>query len=144
MSIVRPDPLDSCGLYDRDTQLTRFGARDYDAQTGRWTAKDPIKFNGGDANLYAYVENNPLNYIDPLGLWSVTFGGYRGVGWEISFGRDPVSGGGFVTGRIGFGYGGGFKWEKSDGRPGSDDKKSCDSEGVGIWGQALHLTFISY
>ena len=30
------------GLYDRDTGLTRFGARDYDPNTGRWTAKDPI------------------------------------------------------------------------------------------------------
>jgi RHS repeat-associated protein len=30
------------GLYDADTGLVRFGARDYDAYTGRWTAKDPI------------------------------------------------------------------------------------------------------
>jgi uncharacterized protein RhaS with RHS repeats len=30
------------GLYDRDTGLVRFGARDYDPETGRWTAKDPI------------------------------------------------------------------------------------------------------
>jgi len=35
------------GLYDRDTGLVRFGARDYDALTGRWTAKDPIGFAGG-------------------------------------------------------------------------------------------------
>ncbi len=32
------------GLYDPDTGLVRFGARDYDPQTGRWTAKDPILF----------------------------------------------------------------------------------------------------
>jgi hypothetical protein len=36
--------------------------------TGRWTAKDPIRFNGGQANLYAYVDNNPIRYIDPKGL----------------------------------------------------------------------------
>jgi len=56
------------GIYDQHTKLTRFGARDYDALTGRWTAKDPIRFGGGDENLYEYVGNNPLAGIDPLGL----------------------------------------------------------------------------
>lgn len=56
------------GLYDRDTKLVRFGARDYDAETGRWTAKDPILFAGGDTNLYGYVLNDPVNGIDPAGL----------------------------------------------------------------------------
>ena len=49
------------GIYDPDTRLTRFGARDYDAETGRWTAKDPILFNGGDTNLYGYVLQDPVN-----------------------------------------------------------------------------------
>jgi RHS repeat-associated protein len=56
------------GLYDGDTKLTRFGARDYDAETGRWVQKDPIGFEGGDANVYAYVSNDPINWIDPSGL----------------------------------------------------------------------------
>jgi RHS repeat-associated protein len=56
------------GLYDPDTQLTRFGARDYDAETGRWTTKDPIRFLGGDPNLYGYVLNDPVNWVDPEGL----------------------------------------------------------------------------
>ena len=43
------------GLYDSQTKLTRFGARDYDPEVGRWTAKDPIGFAGGDVNLYGYV-----------------------------------------------------------------------------------------
>ncbi len=56
------------GLYDQDTKLIRFGARDYDPSIGRWTAKDPIRFSGGDSNLYGYVLNDPVNLIDPRGL----------------------------------------------------------------------------
>jgi RHS repeat-associated protein len=60
------------GLYDRDTGLVRFGARDYDAVTGRWTAKDPMRFSSGDANLYGYVVGDPQNGIDPQGLSPLT------------------------------------------------------------------------
>jgi len=60
------------GVYDQHTRLTRFGARDYDAFTGRWTSKDPIGFSGGDMNLYGYVMNNPIQMGDPSGLWSLT------------------------------------------------------------------------
>ena len=56
------------GLYDPDTGLLRFGARDYDATIGRWTTKDPIRFAGGDTNLYGYVLNDPLNFRDANGL----------------------------------------------------------------------------
>jgi len=56
------------GLYDPDTKLTHFGFREYDAYTGKWTAKDPIGFDGGDSNLYGYVLNDPVNLVDPSGL----------------------------------------------------------------------------
>lgn len=62
------------GLYDRDTKLVRFGARDYDAEAGRWTVKDPILFDGNSENLYMYVKDNPINLIDPLGLLEVQIG----------------------------------------------------------------------
>jgi len=56
------------GIYDQHTRLTRFGARDYDAETGRWTAKDPIGLAGGDTNLFGYVMSDPINLLDQNGL----------------------------------------------------------------------------
>jgi hypothetical protein len=41
---------------------------DCDAETGRWTTRDPILFVGGQANLYGYVLNDPIDRQDPLGL----------------------------------------------------------------------------
>jgi RHS repeat-associated protein len=56
------------GLYDEDTKLERFGLRDYDPETGRWTTRDPLRFASRDPNLYGYVLNNPISLTDPLGL----------------------------------------------------------------------------
>ncbi|NJL26928.1 MAG: hypothetical protein HC897_03105 [Thermoanaerobaculia bacterium] len=56
------------GLYDHQTGLVRFGARDYDPESGRWTARDPILFASGSTNNYVYVDNDPVNYTDPSGL----------------------------------------------------------------------------
>ncbi len=56
------------GLQDRDIGLVRFGYRDYDPDIGRWTAKDPILFAGGDTDLYGYCLNDPVNWVDPYGL----------------------------------------------------------------------------
>jgi RHS repeat-associated protein len=55
----RLDPV--TGLYD-------YGYRDYSPQVGRWTTVDPIK---AGENWYAYVNNDPINYIDPYGLLNV-------------------------------------------------------------------------
>ncbi|GAC1431733.1 MAG: hypothetical protein NVSMB62_28750 [Acidobacteriaceae bacterium] len=55
------------GLKDQDAGLTRFGARDYEPMTGRWTAKDPLRFGGGLTDLYSYLGSDPLNTIDPSG-----------------------------------------------------------------------------
>ena len=60
--------LSTLGLADSDTGLVRFGYRDYDPETGRWTARDPIGFEGGDTNLYGYTWSNPVNFTDPFGL----------------------------------------------------------------------------
>lgn len=60
------------GLYDTQTKLIKFGARDYDASCGRWIMKDPIGFKNGRCNLYNYCSNNPINTIDPTGLKEFT------------------------------------------------------------------------
>ncbi|MBF0137125.1 MAG: hypothetical protein HQL65_12865, partial [Magnetococcales bacterium] len=88
------------GLYDTQTGLVRFGARDYDASTGRWTAKDPIRFNGGDTNLYGYVLGDPVDFTDPLGLNPAVI---AGIIWGGTLGADSVLGGvvGLGTGLIG-------------------------------------------
>lgn len=57
------------GIYDGQTQLVRFGARDYDPRsTGRWTTKDPIRFKSKDINLYGYALNDPINFRDYNGM----------------------------------------------------------------------------
>ena len=54
--------------YDKETGLFYYRARYYDATVGRFIQQDPIGFNGGDTDLYAYGANNSLNNIDPSGL----------------------------------------------------------------------------
>ena len=71
------------GIYDPDTKLVKFGARDYDGGIGRWLSKDPIGFDGGDTNLYGYVLNDPINYFDFKGLDATNWGNTSG-------GRSPV------------------------------------------------------
>ena len=43
-------------------------ARYYSAELGRFLQNDPIRFDGGDLNLYRYCRNNPVNRTDASGL----------------------------------------------------------------------------
>ena len=54
--------------YDTETGLYFYRARMYDAEMGRFIQTDPLSFAGRDVNLMRYVQNNPVNWIDPLGL----------------------------------------------------------------------------
>jgi RHS repeat-associated protein len=68
-----------------------FGARDYDAETARWTAKDPIRFGGG-SNLYEYAQSNAMQFRDPRGRdpEQGEWGGWEGPpGPPVEFGGDP-------------------------------------------------------
>ncbi|MGE4291218.1 MAG: RHS repeat-associated core domain-containing protein [Desulfovibrio sp.] len=53
------------GLHDWDTGLVRFGWRDYDPDTGRFTAQAPIGAAGGDPDWYGYCLDDPVNGRDP-------------------------------------------------------------------------------
>jgi RHS repeat-associated protein len=102
------------GIDDRDVALVRFGARDYDTETGRWTAKDPVRFEGGLANLYGYALGDPANVIDSSGLRFFTAGGRAafipgaggevGAGFYIGFHEGPSQG----TGWFGSDFDAGF------------------------------------
>ena len=85
------------GLYDADAGLVHLGARDYDAEVGRFISKDPILFAGGDTNLYGYTFNDPVNFIDPSGHFGI-------AGAAVGF----LSGGlgGYITGGFWGGVGG--------------------------------------
>jgi len=77
------------GLYDAATGLTRFGARDYDARSGRFTARDPLLFTNLDGNLYAYAGSDPINSVDLDGRESQVV---EIVGRDGSVARIPVEG----------------------------------------------------
>jgi RHS repeat-associated protein len=57
------------GLSDPLTRLVRFGARDYDPASGRFTERDATLYRGG-LNLYAYAGEDPVDFIDPDGTSS--------------------------------------------------------------------------
>ncbi|MET0405407.1 MAG: RHS repeat-associated core domain-containing protein [Cystobacter sp.] len=96
------------GLHDAHSGLTRFGVRDYDAETGRWTARDPLLFAGGQLNLYQYAMGDPVNRIDPTGLISVGFSAYAGAGFGFELSWVPGEGFSFCS-QVGFGVGGGLE-----------------------------------
>ena len=56
--------------YDPETGLSYYGYRFYSPSVGRWITRDPLGETGG-LNLYGFVGNNPVNRIDPLGLFGL-------------------------------------------------------------------------
>jgi RHS repeat-associated protein len=55
--------------YSYRTELYYFRARWYDPVMGRWLSNDPIGISGG-LNQYVFCGNNPVNFVDPYGLWA--------------------------------------------------------------------------
>ena len=53
--------------FDPESGLYYYRARYYDSTMGRFINEDPIGFAAGDDNFYGYVQNNPINFVDPDG-----------------------------------------------------------------------------
>ena len=65
--LIQSPWLFSSQTYDTSTKNYHFINREYDSYTGRWLTPDPLGFEDG-LNLYAYVHNKPMIYVDPYRL----------------------------------------------------------------------------
>ena len=101
------------GLADADTGLVRFGVRDYDPDVGRFTAPDPLGPAGGEDDPYGYCMDDPVNLVDPSGMWFSTpwpgvniagsgvIGAIGGALKGLPFGLPGVIGGAMAGGTAG-------------------------------------------
>jgi RHS repeat-associated protein len=66
------NPIGFAGQYtDAANGLIYMRARWYDPRTGQFLTRDPLGFASGSQNPYGYVEGDPENATDPLGLCSL-------------------------------------------------------------------------
>ena len=62
------------GRENDGTALYYYRARYYSPTLQRFIGEDPLGFAGGDLNLYAYVQNSPLSFVDPSGQDTLELG----------------------------------------------------------------------
>lgn len=118
------------GRENDGTGLYYYRARYYSPQFGRFVSSDPIGLEGS-SNTYAYVDSfgilgphcNPISCIDPFGLWSFSVDAYGGWGGGVTVGRNERTGGWFVSGRLGIGFGLGAGLDPFDNGPADRPRK---------------------
>jgi RHS repeat-associated protein len=77
ISAALPNPFTfagQVGVMQLGSNLFYMRARDYTPTTGQFTSNDPTGLAGGDSNLRRYVNNDPVGYVDPLGMSSMPAG----------------------------------------------------------------------
>ncbi|MBL0350986.1 MAG: RHS repeat-associated core domain-containing protein [Elusimicrobia bacterium] len=87
--------------------------RYFDPATGRWLTPDILVENPYEPqslNRYAYCRNNPITYVDPLGLWRISISFHAGIGGHLSY--DSRSG--HLRGGVGVGIGASFSYGQAN------------------------------
>jgi len=94
------------GVMHDDTGLLYMRARFYDPEVGRFLSKDPVGLWGGDVNLYRYALSNPVNWMDPWGLWylDLNVGAPLFRAFGVTFGLQADLTTGDIYPYLGFGY----------------------------------------
>ena len=54
--------------FDTETGIYYYRARYFDPASGRFVSEDPLRFGGDGPSFYVYVNNDPTDFVDPLGL----------------------------------------------------------------------------
>src|SRR5216684_5519013 len=94
--VSNSNPYQFTGRENDGTGLYFYRARYYSPTAQRFIAQDPIGVAGGDSNLYDYAWDNPLLFMDPLGLsassiaWCLLKGGALGAGGALVVGGLAV------------------------------------------------------
>jgi type VI secretion system secreted protein VgrG len=70
-------------FFDKESGLQNNWNRWYDVEVGKWISEDPIVFFGGDSNLFRYVNNSPIQSVDPSGLYTGVDDAFFAIGGAL-------------------------------------------------------------
>ena len=126
--------------YDDSSGLYYYRARYYNSKLGRFTQQDPLGMPDG-MNRYIYVNNNPGNWVDPLGLKTYyinnEFGSFKPTSSPLSHSfiattdEDPITGKEIVTDTYSWGNDSRSEWFRDDPINMEGAQKAIDTE-IGV------------